>query len=61
MSKQKIVGTYKGLIHGAAEHEYLEIDFYESASCQIIGSFHRCAYKMEFKADAKTVELRNFC
>ena len=61
MGKQRLVSTYNGIIANNAEHEYLEVDFYENAPCQLVCSFHRCQYKFELKSEEQTVDLKTFC
>ena len=45
-------------------HSYLEMNFYDGAPCQIVGTVHACFYKFEFfeesnnAIDMKTYALR---
>lgn len=59
--KHKVIGLYRGAASPNTLHEYLEIDFYEAAPCQIIGSLHRTLYKFSFEIDDTAVDLRTFC
>ena len=43
--KNKLVGSYKGIIYGNSINSYMEGDFYDGAPCQIMGTIHSCAYK----------------
>jgi hypothetical protein len=56
-----VIGVYRGTAASSVLHEYLEVDFYESAPCQIIGSLHRCLYKYGFSSEEGAVDLRGFC
>lgn len=56
-----MVETYKGRLYGLSVHEYLEIDYYEAAPCQITGSIHACNYKYEFKVNEEPIDLRSYC
>ena len=44
-TRHKVVGLFKGSLIGSNLQEYLEMDFYDGAPCQVIGSVHRCTYK----------------
>lgn len=55
------MAVYNSVISPNALHEYLEIDFYEGAPCQIAASYHRCYYRLELKADDMVLDLRTFC
>lgn len=60
-SKNKVIDTYKGRLYGLSIHEYLEMDFYEAAPCQIIGSIHSCNYKYDFKVEDEQINLKTYC
>jgi hypothetical protein len=56
-----VVESYRGRLFGLSIHEYLEVDFYENAPCQVIGSIHTCNYKYEFKVNDEPINLKVYC
>lgn len=40
-----MIDVSKMRITGYAFHEYLEMNFYELAPCQVVGTIHSCIYK----------------
>ena len=59
--KQKTAGVYRGTASTSTLHEYLEVDFYDGAPCQISGSLHRCLYKFSLISENNAADLRTFC
>lgn len=57
----KIVDTFKAKLPSSSFHEYLEIDFYEGAPCQIVGSLHSCLYRFEYLHSGSGVDLKSYC
>ena len=42
-------------------HEYLEMDFYEGAPCQVIGSLHTTLYRYEYLQGGSGIDLKGYC
>jgi hypothetical protein len=59
-SRLKPAGAYQGAIVGCP-HEYLEVDFYEQAPCQLVGSVHASTYQFAFSHFQTTIDLRTYC
>jgi hypothetical protein len=55
-----VVGTYNSKIKSETAHEYLEVDYYETAPSQIIGSYHKLSCKFTFKNQSTVMDLRQF-
>lgn len=60
-NKTKVVEAYRGRLYGLSIHEYLEMDYYDVAPCQITGSIQACSYKFEFKANDDPIDLKSYC
>ena len=58
---EKRVNSYSGVISSSLAHEYLEMDFYETAPCQVTGSIHRCHYRYQFEDQGNALNLQEFC
>lgn len=60
-NQSRVVNSCSLKITDHSLHEYLELNFYEQAPCQVVGTIHSCIYKFEFNSEKdQPVDLKTY-